>query len=93
MFGLQTNEAHCDELHPVCKEYPKQGGRAALRFFPKGGTDGKTIVELKGPESASFVKAIGKTQLSSAPALSALTSSLLLFLQVCSEEGSFQAIT
>ena len=53
------------------KEYPKQGGRAALRFSPKGGTDRKTIVDLKGPESASFVKAIGKTQLSSAPALSA----------------------
>ena len=61
MLGLQTNEALCDELHSVCKEYQRQGGRAALRFFPKGGTDRKTIVDLKGPESVSFVKAISKT--------------------------------
>ena len=71
MLGLQTNEALCDELHPVCKEYPKPGGRAALRFFPKVGTDGKMIEDQKGPKSALFVKALGKTQLSLAPALSA----------------------
>ena len=32
MLGLQTNEALCDELHPVCEEYQKQGCRAALQF-------------------------------------------------------------
>ena len=71
IWGEALSSSLCDELHPVCEEYPKQEGRAALRFFPKGGTDGKTIVDLNGPESAPFVKAIGKTQLSSVPALSA----------------------
>ena len=51
--------------HPVCKEYPKSGGRAALRFFPKGGNDGKT----NGIEFALFVNALGKTQLFASPAL------------------------
>ena len=42
------------------------------------------------PESASFVKALGKTQLSSAPALrTADFFFILLFRQVCSEGGSF----
>ena len=85
MLRLQTNEALCDELHPVCKEYLKPGGRAALRLFPKDGTDEKMTVDLKGPESALFVKALGKTQFSSAPALSATDFFLLLFRQVCSE--------
>ena len=44
---------------------------AQLRFYSKDGTDWKTFVDLKGPKSALFVKALGKTQLSSAPALSA----------------------
>ena len=39
MLGLQNDEALCGKEHPVCKEYPNLGGRAALRFSPKGGND------------------------------------------------------
>ena len=71
MLGLQIDEARCGKKHPVCKEYLKPGGRAALRFFPKGGNDGKTIVNMNGTESALFVNSLVKTQLFSSPALSA----------------------
>ena len=93
MLGLQTKKDLCGKLHPVRKWYPTQGGRAALRFSPKGGIDGQTIVDMKGPESASLVKAIDRTQISSAPALSATNFFLSLFRQVCSEGGSIRAIT
>ena len=39
MLGLQNDEALCGKEHLVCKEYPNLGGRAALRFSPKGGND------------------------------------------------------
>ena len=41
MLGLQNYEALCGEENPVYKENPKPEGRAALRFFPKDGNDGK----------------------------------------------------
>ena len=71
MLGLQSDEALCGEEHPVCKEYPKPGGCAALRFLSKGGNDGKTIVNMNGTGSALFVNALGMTQFFSSPALSA----------------------
>ena len=70
MLGLKKNEAPCCEEHPMSKEYPKTGGRVALRFFQKGGNDGNTIVNMNGTESALFVNALGKTKLFSLPALS-----------------------
>ena len=39
ILGLYNDEALCGKEHPVCKEYPNPGGRAALRFSPKGGND------------------------------------------------------
>ena len=93
MLGLQKREALFGEEHPVCKEYPEPGGGALLRFFPKGGNDGRTIINIHGAESALFVKALGKPQLFSSPGLSATDFVLLLFLQVCSGGGSFRAFT
>ena len=69
MLGLLSDEALCGKKHQVCKEYPKQGGRAASQFFRKGGNDGKTIVNMNGTESALFVNALGKAQLFSSPAV------------------------
>jgi hypothetical protein len=64
MFGLQSGQALIDENHPVHKEYVKPGGGALLRFFPKSGNDGKTIVELKeGSQSEQFVTGLGELQL------------------------------
>ena len=37
MLGPQNDEAICCNQHAVCKEYVKQGGGAALRFFQKAG--------------------------------------------------------
>lgn len=64
MLGLKNEEALCGDEHPVSKEYPKPGGRAALRFFPKPGSDGQTIANVSaGSQSALFVSALGKSQL------------------------------
>ena len=64
MLGLKNEEALCGDEHPVSKEYPKPGGRAALRFFPKPGSDGQTIADVSaGSQSALFVSALGKSQL------------------------------
>ena len=71
MLGLQDNEAVYGDQHLVCQEYAKQRGRAALRFSRKAGNGGITIVNMNGTQSDLFVKALGKTQCFSAPALSA----------------------
>ena len=60
MLGLQNNVALCNKEHPVYKEYPKPGGSAGLRFFPKDGNDEKTIVNMNETESALFVNALCK---------------------------------
>ena len=71
MIRLQNDEAVCSDKHQVCRKYAKQGGRAALRFPRKAGNEGITIVNINATQSALFVKAFGKTQRFSAPALSA----------------------
>lgn len=64
MLGLENDETLCGEEHPVAKEYDKPSRHAAIRFFPKSGNDGKTIVDMSdGSQSALFVAALGKTQL------------------------------
>ena len=93
MLGVQNDEALFGEEHPVCKEYQKPGGGAVLLFFREGGNDEKTIMNIHGAESASFVNALGKTQFFSLPGLSATDFVLLLFRQVCPGGGSFRAFT
>ena len=68
MLGLHNDETVCGDQHPVCKECTKLEGRVTLRFPRKACNEGITIVNMNG---INLPCSSDKTQLFSAPALSA----------------------